>query len=145
MCCSGHFLLAISDIDDGFVDMYFDGMLPKRFHNQYKHTYVCIACCSARKYPYEMSKSYVEQDTKPCAKCKSVSYNVGRHFKTPPKKKLDQWEKVRRIIQAGFRFEKTFSPYPEHLRDADEFIEKRLSFLKRMWEQKHIRHSLDRL
>jgi len=52
---------------------------------------------------------------------------MGRSFRVPAGRKQDQWEKVRRLWNAGFRFwsYRSFPEaerYPDDLRDVDAFI-----------------------
>jgi hypothetical protein len=52
---------------------------------------------------------------------------MGRSFRTPSIRKQDQWEKVRRLWDAGFRFwsYRSFPDaerFPDALRDVDDFI-----------------------
>lgn len=60
---------------------------------------------------------------------------LSRHFKPPKRSDKAQWEKVRRLIDAGFRFEHLYQPgdaaghqeripYPEELREVEAFIER---------------------
>jgi hypothetical protein len=62
-----------------------------------------------------------------CPECHRPLAMMGRSFRTPSIRKLDQWEKVRRLWQAGFRFWSYRSfphaePYPDELREVDDFI-----------------------
>jgi hypothetical protein len=52
---------------------------------------------------------------------------MGRSFKAPKKRDAEQWAKVERLWNAGFRFFSYRSypdaePLPERLRDVDPFI-----------------------
>jgi len=52
---------------------------------------------------------------------------MGRSFKAPKKSDVEQWNKVRELWSAGFRFSSYRShpaaePLPERLREVDEFI-----------------------
>lgn len=51
---------------------------------------------------------------------------MGRSFKAPPAKDVEQWAKVQALYQAGFRFfsyrSKEGPRLPERLADVDDFI-----------------------
>ena len=51
---------------------------------------------------------------------------MGRSFKAPPMVDEQQWEKVRRLYEAGFRFRSYRSsddpPFPKTLGEVDAFI-----------------------
>jgi len=52
---------------------------------------------------------------------------MGRSFRVPPRANIEQWEKVRLLWQAGFRFWSYRShpeaePLPDRLRDVEDFI-----------------------
>jgi hypothetical protein len=54
---------------------------------------------------------------------------MGRSFRTPAKREDDEWEKLRRLWRAGFRFWSYRSfpnaePFPNHLREVDAFIQR---------------------
>jgi DNA-directed RNA polymerase subunit RPC12/RpoP len=62
-----------------------------------------------------------------CPECGKRLASMGRSFRAPSKRKGDQWEKVRRLWDAGFRFWSYRSfpdaePYPDDLREVDDFI-----------------------
>jgi hypothetical protein len=55
--------------------------------------------------------------------------HMGRSFKAPKTSELRQWEKVRRLWSAGYRFHtaaayQPIPPYPIALSDVEEWIEK---------------------
>lgn len=63
----------------------------------------------------------------PCPECRKPLAMMGRSFRAPAIRKRDQWEKVRRLWNAGFRFWSYRSfpdaePYPDALREVDAFI-----------------------
>ena len=52
---------------------------------------------------------------------------MGRSFKAPKRTDDEQWKKVEKLWRAGFRFPTNtgwyeVAPYPERLREVDEFI-----------------------
>jgi hypothetical protein len=71
--------------------------------------------------------------------CKSTTVNLGRHFKSPKKSDVAQWEKVRFLAEHGFVFQKIRTdsnsydsvPYPDTLSEAKEFVVK---YKKWAWE-----------
>lgn len=64
-----------------------------------------------------------------CPECGKSLAMMGRSFRAPRKRADDQWEKLRRLWAAGFRFWSYRSypqaeRYPEDLRDVDAWIER---------------------
>jgi len=62
-----------------------------------------------------------------CPQCGSTLCEMGRSFKAPRKSDVEQWEKVRLLWFAGFRFSSYRShpeaePMPKRLRDVADFI-----------------------
>ena len=92
-------------------------------------SYACFECCKAFKREYKLGSNVQEL---PCPQCGRSAYNLGRHFKPPKKKDTNQWEKVRFLVEHGFRFQKIRTgsghqetvPYPETLEEAREFVVK---------------------
>lgn len=85
----------------------------------YLIAHACFDCRKAWKRPDE--RKHI------CPECEKPLALMGRSFRTPSICKHDQWEKVRRLWEAGFRFwsYRSFSdaePYPDDLREVDDFI-----------------------
>ena len=63
---------------------------------------------------------------KTCPQCGGRMAEMGRSSKAPKKSNKEQWEKVRRLWLAGYRFRTNSGrrepPFPERLRDVDAFI-----------------------
>ena len=61
-----------------------------------------------------------------CPSCGGTIYEMGRSFKAPPAKDLEQWAKVQALFAAGFRFfsyRSTSGPsLPDRLADVEAFI-----------------------
>ena len=62
-----------------------------------------------------------------CPECSQPLALMGRTFRAPPNRDREQWEKVRKLWDAGFRFWSYRSfpeaePFPEKLREVDAFI-----------------------
>lgn len=61
-----------------------------------------------------------------CPGCGGKIHEMGRSFKAPPAKDLEQWEKVKALFAAGFRFSSYRStlgpPLPDRLADVAAFI-----------------------
>ena len=71
----------------------------------YNMAFTCLECCKSFKRPYELiQKEYPSK--LPCRNCGGISYNLGRHFKAPKKTDKKQWNKIRFLIENGFRFQK---------------------------------------
>ena len=61
-----------------------------------------------------------------CPHCGGVIFEMGRAFHTPQKSDREQWEKVRRLYEAGFRFYRYRSlsgpSLPSRLSEVESFI-----------------------
>jgi hypothetical protein len=61
-----------------------------------------------------------------CPSCGGIIYEMGRSFKAPPAKDIEQWSKVQALFAAGFRFfsyRSTSGPsLPDRLADVEAFI-----------------------
>ncbi len=61
-----------------------------------------------------------------CPSCGGTIYEMGRSFKAPPAKDLEQWTKVQALFVAGFRsfsYRSTSGPsLPDRLADVEAFI-----------------------
>jgi hypothetical protein len=83
---------------------------------------IAHACFDCRK-SWKRSGEVVH----PCPECRRPLAMMGRTFRVPARRKVDQWDKVQRLWDAGFRFwsYRSFPDaerYPEDLRDVEEFI-----------------------
>lgn len=80
------------------------------------------ACFSCRK-----SWKLSEESKAACPSCRAPLAWMGRAFKPPRSLDTEQWEKVRRLWEAGFRFSshergRDAELYPERLREVEDFI-----------------------
>jgi hypothetical protein len=61
-----------------------------------------------------------------CPSCRGPIHEMGRTFKAPPSRNLEQWSKVRALYEAGFRFFSYRSvdcpPLPAKLSQVEAFI-----------------------
>ena len=97
----------------------------------YNMAFACLECCKSFKREYEPKPNEYPSEL-PCPNCGGVAYNLGRHFKAPKKTDKKQWEKIRFLIENGFRFQKIRNgtrhhdtvSYPETLEEAKEFVVK---------------------
>lgn len=85
---------------------------------------VSFACFDCRK---AFKKRFVPDRDYKCPQCAKPLAQMGRSFKSPRKHETKQWEKVRRLWRAGYRFHtntrRQFTPaFPEALRDVDAWI-----------------------
>jgi ssDNA-binding Zn-finger/Zn-ribbon topoisomerase 1 len=85
----------------------------------YLIAHACLDCRKAWKRSGDRDHS--------CPECGEALALMGRTFRTPAKREDDQWEKVRRLWKAGFRFWSYRSfpdaePFPAQLREVDAFI-----------------------
>jgi DNA-directed RNA polymerase subunit RPC12/RpoP len=95
-----------------FVSPYYRGP-------QYLIAHACFDCRKSWKR--------CEDHQHRCPECGGPLAMMGRSFRAPANRKLDQWEKVRRLWTAGFRFWSYRSYpdaelYPDELREVDAFI-----------------------
>ena len=68
---------------------------------------------------------------------------MGRYFRVPKKSDTEQWLKVQRLWEAGFRFHGSTDaddePFPERLSDVEGFIQRNpnhKSRLRRFWPER---------
>ena len=85
----------------------------------YLVAHACFVCRKSWKRPGELDHI--------CPECRMPLAMMGRSFRAPAARKQDQWEKVRSLWNAGFRFWSYRSfpdaeKYPEDLREVDAFI-----------------------
>lgn len=85
----------------------------------YLIAHACFDCRKSWKRDAEREQA--------CPECQKPLALMGRTFRAPANRKLDQWEKVRRLWNAGFRFWSYRSfpnaeRLPDDLRDVDSFI-----------------------
>lgn len=100
---------------------------------------VCFDCRRSFKRP----RATVWNPVPPkCPLCGGPAVTLGRKFKAPAATDVKQWEKVRRLVDAGFRFQtlwvwdavkemKVPARYPEKLNEADAFIRRFSAHLPR--------------
>lgn len=88
-------------------------------HPEYLIAFACFECRKSFKKPVNGVKQK-------CPQCGEVFKDMGRSFKTPKTRDVDQWTKVQRLWEAGFRFVGNGwhdSPkLPEQLNEVDQFI-----------------------
>lgn len=83
--------------------------------------HACFACRKSWKRNGDMAHA--------CPECRRPLALMGRTFRVPRKPDEAQWEKVRRLWEAGFRFwsYRSFAkaePYPDDLREVDAWIKR---------------------
>ena len=86
---------------------------------QYLVAHACFDCRKSWKVRRETGMV--------CPQCGATLHEMGRSFKAQKKSDTEQWEKVRVLWSAGFRFWSYRShpeaePLPERLRDVEAFI-----------------------
>lgn len=95
----------------------------------YGVAYACVICRKSFKRQVDFATCIPSE--KVCPECGRPSFRVGRHFKAPRRSDRAQWEKVRFLLEHGFRFQKIrvgphqhdTVPYPKTLEEAREFVE----------------------
>ena len=87
----------------------------------YLIAHACFDCRASWK------RKLREGTAPPCPQCGNPLHEMGRSFKTPRKSDKQEWEKVRVLWSAGFRFwsyrrHPEAEPLPERLQDVHDFI-----------------------
>ena len=80
--------------------------------------HACFACRKSFKMDPDREQT--------CPECGGPSHSMGRAFKAPRRADREQWAKVERLYEAGFRFHRfggDYPPLPERLREVEEFIQ----------------------
>ena len=93
-------------------------------------SFACLECCKSFKREIDLSKRCPKELV--CPNCGGTAINLGRHFKPPKQTDRKQWDKVRFLVDHGFRFQKIYDkangglhiPYPDTLEQAKEFVVK---------------------
>ncbi len=96
---------------------------------QYLFPHACFEC--RRSFKRERDQ---ENDYRKCPHCGGQAIRLSRKFKAPPTADTKQWEKVRQLVAAGFRFQSDYKmdahlgylvevPYPKTIREVAPFIE----------------------
>jgi len=85
---------------------------------------VAHACFICRK-SYKLAQR--DGGTPVCPECSGQLNEMGRSFKVPPNKNIEQWEKVEALYKHGFRFYSFRSypdapPLPEKLSEVETFV-----------------------
>lgn len=94
-------------------------------------SYVCFTCCRAVKRAAFVGSDWRDPKAQPamapaprCPDCAEAMIDVGHRFKAPRKNDRKQWEKVRRIVEAGFTFH-GYGRMPRTLAEVDTFVKAR--------------------
>jgi len=98
----------------------------QRYSYIYRIAHACFDCRKSFKIEVEY---LTYKGGHNCPQCGNELQYLGRSFKAPKQKDTKQWEKVRRLIKAGFVFFSYRSfpeaePLPETLQEVDAFIER---------------------
>jgi DNA-directed RNA polymerase subunit RPC12/RpoP len=94
--------------------------------------YVCLECRKAFKRHND-----IDALTMKCPECGGNAHRTSRKFKPPKRSDLEQWKKVRFLLEHGFRFFSVrddtgaYTRYPATLAEAREFVQK---FRDQAWE-----------
>ena len=94
----------------------------------YNMAFACLTCCKSFKREFDLAEECPM--TLKCPECGGSAHNFGRHFKAPKKSNKKQWDKIRFLLEHGFRFQKIRVGsghhdtvlYPETLEEAKEFV-----------------------
>ena len=96
--------------------------------SKYTLAYACTTCRRSFKRP----GGAAAPRERVCPHCGGTAKEMGRHFKAPRATDLDQWEKVRFLIENGFPFHRIYDKrrgggivaYPKTLTEAKGFVRK---------------------
>ena len=87
---------------------------------QYLISHACFECRKSFKIAPRPDYSAA------CPNCGGKLLEMGRSFKAPPARNLEQWAKVQALYNAGFRFSsyrsKDAPPLPSKLSEVEAFI-----------------------
>ena len=86
----------------------------------YLIAHACFACRKSWKMASNVSDHV-------CPECGQTAVFMGRSFKAPRKSDEEQWKKVERLWEEGFRFQSyrthpAAEPLPDRLSEVDDFI-----------------------
>lgn len=96
------------------------GALPKIKGPDYLVAHACFECKKSFKY------TVIRNIPPVCPQCNQPRAEMGRAFKAPKKNEISQWKKVKKLWDAGYRFDtNTYNPaqYPKTLKEVDAFVE----------------------
>jgi hypothetical protein len=89
--------------------------------------YACLDCRKSFKRP----RVFAPPRYRRCPVCGKPAVGLHPNFKPPRTSNVKQWEKVRYLVEHGFRFRPIWDeetgtpiPYPETLRDAVDWVER---------------------
>jgi hypothetical protein len=86
----------------------------------YRIAHACFGCRKSFKVEPRQARIAV------CPVCAGQLWEMGRSFKAPQMRDLDQWAKIEALHKAGFRFFSYRSvdgpPLPERLAQVEQFI-----------------------
>ena len=92
---------------------------------QFRFPFVCFGCRKSFKYPASTAK-------RTCPQCRSSMEMLSRKFSAPKSNDVAQWQKVKYLVEQGFRFYSVYQPtvgggrlavrYPATLKEAEDFV-----------------------
>ena len=99
---------------------------PKAKHAQeFRFPFVCFACRKSFKYPVSLTTRHGPQ-------CRGPLEMLSRKFSAPKSKDMAQWQKVKYLVEHGFRFYSVYRSvesggelirYPTTLQEACAFVQ----------------------
>jgi hypothetical protein len=113
---------------------------------KYKDHYACFDCRKTFKQPFRLEPTFdmtsrgivyksgqnvLRLGSEQCPECKKTMHHIGHDFQAPKRSKVAQWEKVRQLVLAGFKFHSCGcggpGERPRHLREVPEFLQQNRS------------------
>lgn len=93
---------------------------------QFRFPFVCLSCRKSFKYP-------AGTGARICPQCRKPLEMLSRRFSAPKSKDIEQWQKIKYLVEYGFRFYPVYQAhqsggrlsvrYPATLREAKLFVE----------------------
>jgi hypothetical protein len=85
------------------------------YEKGYLFPFACFACRKSFKRAIRWGDAQ-----RKCPHCGATAVRLDRKFKPPAQDDVKQWERVRRLYNAGIDFYR--GPLPERLADVDDFL-----------------------
>lgn len=102
-------------------------------YGPYKDHYACFTCRKMFRQwtPYELARPLLPGQTRSivCPQCAQPMHDLGKDFKAPKQRDVEQWRKVELLFRHGCTFHSCGcngpGPRPARLRDVQPFLAER--------------------